>query len=322
MKDDAGTPDFSTTLDAHHLTLNRISPTTLQINVGLVCNQVCKHCHLSAGPTREEIMDRSTMESLIRFQKKAQLPVVDVTGGAPEMNPDLGFLLEEMAPLTSQLMLRSNLSALYGADDRDDLLKLLVRNRVGIVASFPALNSSQTDAQRGKGIFDTSIEMLCRLNDLGYGKPDTGLNLDLVSNPSGAFMPPDQEAAQKRFHRQMARKWGIEFNQLFTFANVPLGRFQQWLTRSGNYDKYLTTLEKAFNPCTVDGLMCRSMVSVSWDGYLYDCDFNQAAGLDMGNQRLHIDDVDGLQTLVEKTATRAVAVGNHCFACTAGAGFT
>ena len=314
--------EFSQTLKDHNLTLTRIPPTVLQLNVGLICNQVCKHCHLSAGPSKTEIMSRETMGQILDFQKKNQLPVVDITGGAPEMNPHLMEFIDDLAPVSPSMMIRSNLSALDAHNGKEDLMALLARHKVGIVASFPALNPSQTDAQRGKGIFDISLAVLKELNAIGYGRPDTGLALDLVSNPSGAFMPPGQEAAQKRFHREMARKWGIEFNQLFTFANVPLGRFKSWLERSGNHEKYLTTLANAFNPCTVDGLMCRSMISVSWDGFLHDCDFNQAAGIGMGNQKFHISEIDEFETFMEEKIPAQVAVGNHCYACTAGAGFT
>ena len=278
-----GVPDFSQTLNQHGLVLKRGETMTLQVNLGLLCNQVCQHCHLSAGPGRTELMDLTTIHQVIQFQKKAGCEVVDITGGAPEMNPHLKELIEKMAGLARIIMLRSNLSALYDADD-PTLLSLLVKHKVTIVSSLPSLNLSQTDAQRGEGVFDKSLKALKYLNEMGFGKEGTGLVLDLVSNPVGAFMPTDQATAQKRFRKVLKDKWGIVFNQLFTFANMPLGRFETWLKKKGNYDTYLNSLYKGFNPCTVEGLMCRHLISIAWDGYLYDCDFNLAAGLPKSNR--------------------------------------
>jgi len=309
-------PDFQQTLNQHDLSLKRGETMTLQVNMGFLCNQVCQHCHLSAGPGRTEIMDLNTIHQVIQFQKKAGCEVVDITGGAPEMNPHLKGLIEKMAGLTRTIMLRSNLSALYDAKD-PILLSLLVKHKVTIVSSLPSLNLSQTDAQRGEGVFDKSIKALKDLNEMGFGREGTGLVLDLVSNPSGAFMPTDQAIAQKRFRKVLKDKWGIVFNQLFTFANIPLGRFETWLKKKGNYDTYLNSLYKGFNPCTVEGLMCRHLISIAWDGYLYDCDFNLAAGLPKGNVRTHISDLTTLDFNRQE-----IAVGNHCYACTAGSGFT
>ena len=311
-----GFPGFDQTLKNHGLSLKRGKTITCQVNLGLLCNQVCKHCHLSAGPGRKELMDLNTIHQVIEFQKKIKCEVVDITGGAPEMNPHLSVLILNMAPVAKTLMLRSNLSALYDANDQV-LLDLLVKHRVNIVSSLPSLNLSQTDAQRGDGVFDKSIEALKLLNGMGYGKEGTGLVLDLVSNPAGAFMPPDQAIAEKRFYRVLNDKWGIVFNQLFTFANMPLGRFETWLKKKGNYDVYLNSLWKGFNPCTVEALMCRHLISISWDGYLYDCDFNQAAQLPKGNKRIHVSDLNSLGL-----ENQEITVGNHCYACTAGSGFT
>lgn len=311
-----GVPDFKQTLNQHGLFLKRGETITLQVNLGLLCNQVCQHCHLSAGPGRPEIMDLNTIHQVIQFQKKAGCEVVDITGGAPEMNPHLKDLIEKMAGLTRTIMLRSNLSALYDAKD-PTLFSLLVKHKVTIVSSLPSLNISQTDAQRGDGVFDKSMIALKDLNEMGFGKEGTGLVLDLVSNPVGAFMPTDQAIAQKRFRKVLKDKWGIVFNQLFTFANIPLGRFETWLKKKGNYDTYLNSLYKVFNPCTVEGLMCRHLISIAWDGYLYDCDFNLAAGLPKGNVRTHISDLTSLDF-----KNQEIAVGNHCYACTAGSGFT
>ncbi len=311
-----GVPDFSQTLNQHGLFLKRGETMTLQVNLGLLCNQVCQHCHLSAGPGRTELMDQNTIHQVIQFQKKTGCEVVDITGGAPEMNPHLKELIEKMAGLARIIVLRSNLSALYDADD-PTLLSLLVKHKVTIVSSLPSLNLSQTDAQRGEGVFDKSLKALKYLNEMGFGKEGTGLVLDLVSNPVGAFMPTDQATAQKRFRKVLKDKWGIVFNQLFTFANMPLGRFETWLKKKGNYDTYLNSLYKGFNPCTVEGLMCRHLISIAWDGYLYDCDFNLAAGLPKSNVRTHISELTTFDFKHQE-----IAVGNHCYACTAGSGFT
>ncbi len=307
---------FSQTLEQHGVTLERKKTQILQINMGLLCNQSCKHCHLSAGPGRKEIMDINTVNQILAFQEKCQFSIVDITGGAPEMNPNLPCLIEHISHITGSVLLRSNLSALYDLQD-DQLLKVLKDNQVGIVCSFPSLNSGQTDSQRGKGAFNKHIQALRMLNRHGYGLEETGLQLNLVSNPPGAFLPSSQPATEKRYRDVLEKKWGIVFNKAFSFANIPLGRFKDWLIRSGNYDRYMMELNKNFNPCTLDGLMCRNLVSISWDGFLFDCDFNLAADLYKGNRKRHITQVESCDFKGEK-----IAVDNHCYACTAGSGFT
>jgi len=256
------------------------------------------------------------MDQVVDFARRCVFPLADITGGAPEMNPHLGYLIERIAPFSEKLMLRSNLSALAEYGDHE-LIQLLRRLRVAIVASFPAVNEAQTDSQRGEGVWAAGIDMLKKLNELGYGRDGTGLELDLVSNPAGAFLPTSQEQAEARFKRDLMRKFGIVFNQLFTFANVPLGRFRTWLEKSGNLDQYMERLSTSFNPCAVDGLMCRSLVSISWDGHLFDCDFNLACGLYLGGHRTHVSDLDH----IPERGTN-IATGDHCYACTAGSGFT
>ena len=311
-----GVPAFSTTLREAGLRLEKDKTETLQINVGLVCNQVCKHCHLSAGPMRRELMNRQTMELVVQYQRRCGFTVVDITGGAPEMNPDLPYLIEAMRPLCETLMYRANLTAL-SEPGNEALLKLLVANRVVVFASFPSLNPSQSDAQRGQGVFERSIECLRGLCRAGYGKEGSGLILNLVSNPAGAFLPPDQSKTEDRFRKMLKSKYDIVFNNLFTFANVPLGRFRAWLQKSGNLSGYLSKLHQSFNPCSLEGVMCRSLVSVNWDGYLYDCDFNLAAGLPHTGEKVHVSQ------LTEAPRPGApIAIGDHCYACTAGAGFT
>lgn len=307
---------FSETLERHGLSLARGTLQALQINTGYLCNLACRHCHLEAGPDRKEVMGRETMEAVIDFARRFPFPMIDITGGAPEMVPDLPYLIEGLSPLTPRLLLRSNLSAL-SHPRREELLSLCVSRRVVLVASFPSTNLAQTDSQRGRGAGETGIAMLRRLNDLGYGKEGTGLELDLVSNPTGAFLPPTQERAERRFKAEMLRKWGVSFNRLYTFANVPMGRFRRWLAASGNLDAYLSSLAEGFNPCTVEGLMCRTQLSVSWDGYLYDCDFNLAAGRFLGGRRVHVSELRALPP-----PGSSIVVGEYCYACTAGSGFT
>ena len=307
---------FGQTLAKHGLTLTRDKITTLQINVGLLCNQTCRHCHLEAGPNSKEVMSAETVDQVVAFAQRFPFEVIDITGGAPEMNPNLVAMIERLAALTRRLMLRSNLTAL-AHEERGNLIDLCKQDRVVIVASFPSLNETQAESQRGKGVFQESIEVLRKLNSLGYGKPGSGLELNLVSNPTGAFLPSSQEQVEKRFCQILQNRWGIVFNNLFAFANVPLGRFRHWLERSGNLDGYLQKLATSFNPCAIEGLMCRSLISVSWDGYIFDCDFNQAADLYMGGKKTHISDLKELPPPGEP-----IAVSHHCYTCTAGAGFT
>lgn len=307
---------FSQTLALHGLDLMRGEATTLQINVGLLCNQTCRHCHLEAGPGRRELMNRLTVHDVVAYARRAGFQTVDITGGAPELNSNLDYLIEMIAPHTPRLMLRANLTAL-AEQDTDHLLSLFAANRVVIVASFPAVSPSQTDSQRGKGVMDRSVSMLKQLNKLGYGREGTGLELNLVSNPTGAFLPVPQSQAEKKFRTDLERKWGLSFNNLFTFANVPLGRFLSWLRDSGNLDPYMQKLLASFNPCTVEGLMCRTLVSVDWDGYLYDCDFNLSREVPLAGLKRHVTEMDGLP----EPGTH-IPTGTHCYACTAGSGFT
>jgi len=315
-EDTVGIPPFSLTLSDHGLKLNRTRTHTLQVNVGFLCNQTCRHCHLNAGPNRMENMESGIIEEVISYAKRSRFETIDVTGGAPELNPNIGRLITEMSPLARRIMLRSNLSALNDGT-RDDLMKLLQSHGVVIVASFPSLNELQVNSQRGDGMFKVCIDALKKLNVLGYGREGSGLELNLVSNPTGAFLPPSQSETEKRFRQVLDNKWGVVFNNLFNFANVPLGRFRQWLIKSGNFDKYIQKLTSSFNLCAVEGLMCRTLVSVSWDGYLYDCDFNLAKGLFMGGLKIHVSEMAGPP---EKDSH--IATADHCYTCTAGAGFT
>jgi radical SAM/Cys-rich protein len=307
---------FGHTLAERALKLERGKTTTLQINVGLLCNQSCRHCHLSAGPHRQESMSAQIAAEVIGYAERSRFDVIDITGGAPELNSNIETLIRELSPLAPRLMIRSNLSALEEGK-RGDLMRFLKDHRVVIVASFPSYNEIQSDSQRGQGIFRTSIDILRRLNAMGYGQNGTGLELNLVSNPTGAFLPTPQVQMEQRFREVLKKKWRIGFNHLYSFANAPLGRFRQWLQQSGNLESYLQRLASSFNPCAVEGVMCRSLVSVSWDGTLYDCDFNLARDLPMGGKRTHVSLMKG-----PPEPGSPIAVGDHCYTCTAGAGFT
>ncbi len=307
---------FSLSLSRHGLNLSRDNTHTLQVNVGFLCNQTCRHCHLSAGPGRKENMEPGIIDEVISYARRSRFETIDITGGAPELNPNISRLIIEMSSLAPRIMLRSNLSALNDGA-RDDLMELLHSHRVVIAASFPSLNELQSDSQRGGGIFQVSIDGLKKLNALGYGQKGSGLELNLVSNPTGAFLPPAQSETEKRFRQILEQKWGIVFNNLYNFANVPLGRFRQWLITSGNYDRYVKRLFSSFNACAVDSVMCRTLMSVSWDGYLYDCDFNLARGLFMGGRKVHVSEMPG-----PPEPDSHIATADHCYTCTAGSGFT
>jgi len=316
VREAAAVDPFADTLARHGLSLVRDRVHTLQVNTGYLCNLQCRHCHLEAGPGRQEIISRATMEAVVSFARRFPFQVVDVTGGAPELVPDLPFLVNGLAPLAPRFLLRTNLSAVSGAE-WESLLALCVAHRVVLVASLPSTNPSQADAQRGAGVTETAIAVLKKLNNAGYGVIGTGLELDLVSNPVGAFLPMPQDSAERKFRHDLLRKWGVTFNRLYTFANVPLGRFREWLLRTENYERYMKTLTDAFNPSSVEGLMCRTLLSVSWDGFLYDCDFNLAADRPAAGHKIHVSDVRQLPS-----PGAPIAIGEYCYACTAGSGFT
>jgi len=313
---DLKTDPFQLTLSRHGLKLKRKKTHTLQINVGLLCNQACQHCHLNAGPGKKENMNADTLNEVAAYATRGEFEIIDITGGAPELNPIIEKIVERLSPLAPRTILRSNLSALNDGK-RDNLISLLKANKVGIAASFPSLNLAQTEAQRGEGIFKVSVDAIRRLNKLGYGQENTGLELILVSNPTGAFLPPSQAQMEKRFKEVLGKKWGIVFNGLYNFANVPLGRFREWLVRTENLERYMEKLSSSFNPCAVEGVMCRTLVSVSWDGYLFDCDFNLARGMHMGYRKTHVSEMPG-----PPEPGNPIATADHCYTCTAGSGFT
>jgi len=289
--------------------------TTLQINVGRLCNQTCRHCHVDAGPDRREIMTRETMELCLRALAASDIPTVDITGGAPELNPSFQWLVEQVRALGRHVMDRCNLTVLT-LPACADLPAFLAQHRVEVVASLPHYRAPNTDRQRGDGVFAKSIEALRRLNAAGYGDGRSGLRLVLVTNPVGAFLPPAQASLEAEWKRELARLHGVTFDALYCIANMPISRYLEWLLDSSNLDGYMERLVNAFNPATIDGLMCRHLLSVGWDGRLFDCDFNQMLDLDVeARAPRHIRDVDW-----DALARRSIVVGRHCFGCTAGAG--
>jgi radical SAM/Cys-rich protein len=289
--------------------------TVFQINVGKLCNQTCHHCHVDAGPDRKEIMTRETAELSIRALARTEIPTVDITGGAPELNPNFRWLVEQARDLGRHVMDRCNLTVLL-LPAQADLAEFLARHRVEVIASLPYFRAEQTDAQRGLGVFDKSIEALRKLNALGYGREGTGLVLNLVYNPVGAFLPPKQEAIEAQFKRELERVSGVVFNRLYTITNMPISRFLEFLLQTENYAGYMERLANAFNPAAAAGVMCRYTLSVGWDGTLYDCDFNQMLELPIGfGAPRHIRDFD--PAALDR---RRIETANHCYGCTAGAG--
>jgi radical SAM/Cys-rich protein len=292
--------------------------TVFQVNVGKLCNQTCRHCHVDAGPDREEHMTRETAELCLQVFARTDIPTIDITGGAPELNPNFRWLVEQAKALGRHVMDRCNLSVLL-LPSQNDLAEFLAQHHVEIVASLPYFRPSQTDAQRGEGVFEKSIRGLQKLNNLGYGREGSGLILNLVHNPVGAFLPPKQEAIEAQFRRELWRRHGVTFNHLYTITNMPISRFLEFLLETGNYEGYMARLAAAFNPAAAAGVMCRYTLSVGWDGTLYDCDFNQMLDLPIsGHLPRHIKDLD--PTKLADLHTRAIVTGNHCYGCTAGAG--
>ncbi len=288
---------------------------TLQVNLGWRCNQSCKHCHLLAGPHRPEQMEADTLEEVIRVVKRWSLPLVDLTGGAPEINPHFEYLLDSLHQLGTQIISRGNLTVLL-EPGKEHLPEFFRDRRVELICSLPYYQEEPVDRLRGPGAFKKSLEALRRLNSLGYGQKDSELALHLMYNPAGAYFPPEQGPLEDLFRRELAARYGIHFHHLYTLLNMPIGRFKEYLQKSGNYERYLGKLMAGFNPATVDGLMCRYLISVSWEGRLYDCDFNQALDLPL---------TPGLpQTIWEfdlsSLRTRPIHLGDHCYGCTAGTG--
>jgi radical SAM/Cys-rich protein len=287
----------------------------LQVNVGKQCNQTCRHCHVDAGPDRREVMSRETMRLCLDVLARTNVPTLDVTGGAPEMNPHFRWLVGEARALGRQVIDRCNLTILL-APGFQDLPDFLAAHQVEVVASLPCYLAENTDAQRGDGVFEKSIAALRRLNALGYGRPETGLVLTLVYNPLGPSLPPPQAGLEAAYRRELAARHGVTFSRLFTITNMPISRFLDDLAQTGQLERYVEKLVAAYNPAAAAGVMCRTTLSVGWDGRLYDCDFNQM--LDLGltpDLPRHIRDFDA-----GRLAGRRVVTGPHCYGCTAGSG--
>lgn len=287
-----------------------------QVNIGKMCNQVCKHCHVDAGPDRKEIMTRETMQLCLMALADSPIKIVDLTGGAPELNPDFRWFVEQIKSLDKHIIVRCNLTIILANKRFHDLPEFFKRHQIEVVSSLPSFTQDRTDRQRGDGVFDDSIKALQLLNAVGYGQEGSGLILNLVYNPAGAFLPPSQDALEKEYKTELMKKYGIGFNSLFAITNMPISRYLDYLLTTGNYDKYMEKLITAFNPSAVKNVMCRNTISVGWDGYLYDCDFNQMLDLQVSTKNSrHLADFD-----LAALNNREIILKQHCYGCTAGAG--
>lgn len=288
----------------------------LQINIGYMCNQVCEHCHVDAGPDRKEIMTKETMNQCLEVIRNTKAHTLDLTGGAPEMNPNFRWFVEEARKAgAKEIIVRSNLTILRANKKYYDLPEFFKEHNIHVISSMPHWTRGKTDKQRGEGVFDQSIKALQELNAVGYGMPDSQLKLDLVYNPSGAFLPGDQKSMEKDFKKALLEDFGIHFHNLLAITNLPISRFLDYLIASDNYEDYMYQLVDAFNPSAVHNVMCRNTISVSWDGYLYDCDFNQMLELKVNSKVQHISDYN--EDLLND---RDIIISQHCYGCTAGAG--
>jgi len=308
--------NFSKNLKTRGVSITRTLPEILQINLGKFCNQACHHCHVEAGPNRTERMERKTILRILELLADcASIHTIDLTGGAPELNENFQFLVGEVHRMGKRILDRCNLTVLTipGQEDTGSFLK---NHQVEIVASLPCYSSENVDQQRGSGVFKKSIEALRGLNRLGYGKAGTGLILNLVYNPLGPFLPPEQKALEADYKRELRERFGISFNHLFSLINMPIKRFLDDLYRQGAYESYLSLLVNNFSSQATQAVMCRDLLSVGWDGELFDCDFNQMLEIPLGVNRKTLWDINFLEEVVEIP----INLGNHCYGCTAGAG--
>jgi len=306
---------FSETLATHSLSLRHAKIEVLQVNVGKLCNLTCVHCHVNAGPKRKEIMTRDTVDRVVAWFAGTEIPTIDLTGGAPEMIPDFRYFIERIKTLrpSGRVIDRCNLTILL-EPGYEGLAQFLARHRVEIIASMPCYTAENVNAQRGQGVFDSSIKALRVLNSLGYG---SDLPLHLVYNPVGAFLPGSQAELEADYKRELKKHFEILFNNLYTITNLPIARFASYLHRNNKLEEYMQLLIENFNPATIAGLMCRDTISVSWTGEVFDCDFNQMLKMNWRNENgpLYLWDLN--PAVVEN---RQILTGNHCFGCTAGAG--
>jgi radical SAM/Cys-rich protein len=283
--------------------------------MGKMCNQVCNHCHVDAGPDRKEIMLRDTMVICLEAIEKSNCTTVDLTGGAPEMNPDFRWFVEQLTALGKKVLVRCNLTIIVANKKYHTLPEFFKKHNVEVVSSLPCYTEGNTDSQRGDGVFSQSITALKMLNEVGYGMPDSSLTLNLVFNPTGASLPGDQMQLELDYKRELKENFDIEFNSLFTITNLPISRYLQYLVASDNYEGYMEKLVNAYNPSAASEVMCRNTISIGWDGYIFDCDFNQMLDLKVAAKGQHLSDFN-LKELEE----RNIIVNQHCYGCTAGAG--
>ncbi|HSA59208.1 MAG TPA: arsenosugar biosynthesis radical SAM (seleno)protein ArsS [bacterium] len=307
---------FEETLKNRGLGVTRLPTTILQVNVGKLCDLACLHCHVEAGPNRTEIMDIRTAERVLDLLKKSPtVRTVDLTGGAPELNPNFRSLVQGARSLGREVIDRCNLTVLF-VKGQEDTAAFLREQHVKIVASLPCYSKENVEAQRGKGVFDKSLRALILLNELGYGREGTGLEVDLVYNPVGTDLPPPQAELEADYKEELRSLFGIEFNRLFTITNMPIKRFLHQLERDGKFQEYMDLLAASFNPQAALGVMCRDLVSISWDGRIYDCDFNQMLEIPIGGKQRTIWEIDSFDDL----ASEPISFDNHCYGCAAGAG--
>ncbi len=297
--------------------LKPTAPEILQVNVGKMCNQVCKHCHVDAGPDRKEIMTRETMQQCLDvLHNVSSFTTVDLTGGAPEMNPHFRWFVEEISKLQRHIIVRCNLTIILANKKFHDLPQFFKYHKVEVVSSLPSYTKDRTDRQRGDGVFEDSIKALQMLNEVGYSKDGTGLILNLVYNPAGAFLPPAQVSLELEYKHELKKEFGIDFNHLYVITNMPISRYLDYLLVSGNYEMYMQKLVSSFNPSAAENVMCRNTISVGWDGLLYDCDFNQMLDLKVDcNTSTHLS-----QFNINEINNRNIVLNQHCYGCTAGAG--
>lgn len=296
--------------------LRPVGMNIFQVNIGKMCNQVCRHCHVDAGPDRREIMTRETMQLCLDvLDKNPSFTTVDITGGAPELNPLFRWFVEEIKGLGRHILVRCNLTIILSNKRFHDLPLFFRQHGVEVVSSLPSYTKDRTDRQRGDGVFEDSIRALQMLNEVGYGKEGSGLVLNLVYNPAGAFLPPSQTALEKEYKQELQQQFGIYFNSLYVITNMPISRYLDYLLVSNNYEKYMQKLIGAFNPAAAQSVMCRNTLSVSWDGYLYDCDFNQMLDLKLDCSAQHLSRFD-----LDAISNRSIVLNQHCYGCTAGAG--
>ena len=308
-------PFSSALLSAGLLPLRPTGIDILQVNVGKQCNQTCKHCHVDAGPDRTEVMSRATMQQCLDVLAKTDIATLDITGGAPEMNPEFRWFVAEVRALHREVIVRCNLTIIVSNPRFHDLPEFFAQHGVRVVASMPSYDARNVDRQRGQGVYDASIRAMKMLNAVGYGVEDSGLQFDLVYNPVGALLPGSQHSLQADFKRELLKRHGIMFNDLHCITNMPVSRFLEYLLASNNYDGYMESLVSAFNPSAAENVMCRNTISVGWDGFLYDCDFNQMLEMKVASKGKHISSFDYSALLA-----RSIVIDQHCYGCTAGAG--